>query len=115
VLVYAHRLHLISLFVFRASGLYWPARDGSALTTQERGFNVVMWRQSSLGYVLVPDLVSDVERRELASLAAKLLSMPGRGARSKARLTTDATQRRIRMSKTPTLKEPAGDDRRHSE
>ena len=75
-LVYAHRLHLISLFAFRASGLYWPATDGSALTTQERGFNVVMWRQSSLGYVLVPDLVSDVERRELASLAAKLLSMP---------------------------------------
>jgi len=72
VLVYAHRLHLISLFVFRAGGLYWPARDGSALTTQERGFNVVMWRQSSLGYALV----SDVDRRELAALAAKLLSMP---------------------------------------
>jgi anti-sigma factor RsiW len=72
VLVYAHRLHLISLFVFRAGGLYWPARDGNALTTQERGFNVVMWRQSSLGYALV----SDVERRELASLAAKLLSTP---------------------------------------
>src|SRR5207249_8521839 len=70
VLVYAHGLHTISLFIFRASGL-WPARDGSALTTQERGFNVVMWRQSSLGYALV----SDVECRELASLAAKLLSM----------------------------------------
>ena len=68
---YVLYIHLISLFVFRASGLYW-ARDGSALTTQERGFNVVMWRQSSLGYALV----SDVECRELASLAAKLLSMP---------------------------------------
>ena len=72
VLVYAHRLHPISLFVFRAGGLRWPAKDGSALTTQERGFNVVMWRQSSLGYALV----SDVDRRQLASLAAKLQSMP---------------------------------------
>jgi anti-sigma factor RsiW len=72
VLVYAHRLHPISLFVFRAGGLHWPAKDGSALTTEERGFNVVMWRQSSLGYALV----SDVDRRELASLAAKLQSMP---------------------------------------
>jgi anti-sigma factor RsiW len=72
VLVYAHRLHPISLFVFRAGGLHWPAKDGSALTTEDRGFNVVMWRQSSLGYALV----SDVGRRELASLAAKLQSMP---------------------------------------
>jgi anti-sigma factor RsiW len=72
VLVYARRLHPISLFVFRAGGLYWPAKDGSALTTEERGFNVVMWRQSSLGYALV----SDVDRREFASLAAKLQSMP---------------------------------------
>ena len=72
VLVYAHRLHPISLFVFRAGGLPWPANDGSAFTTQERGFNVVMWRQSSLGYALV----SDVDRRQLASLAAKLQSMP---------------------------------------
>jgi len=72
VLVYAHRLHPISLFVFRASGLHWPTKDAGVLTTQERGFNVVMWRQSSLGYALV----SDVDRRALASLAAKLQSMP---------------------------------------
>ena len=72
VLVYAHRFHQISLFVFRADGLHWPTKAVGALTTQERGFNVVMWRQSSLGYALV----SDVDRRELASLAAKLRSMP---------------------------------------
>jgi anti-sigma factor RsiW len=72
VLVYAHGLHTISLFVFRAGGLHWPSQDGSAFTTEERGLNVVMWRQSSLGYALV----SDVDRRKLASLAAKLQSIP---------------------------------------
>jgi len=72
VLVYAHGLHTISLFVFRAGGLHWPSQDGSAFTTQERGFNVVMWRQGSLGCALV----SDVDRRKLASLAAQLQSIP---------------------------------------
>src|SRR6266481_5146641 len=71
-LVYAHGLHTISLFVFRAGGLPWPSQDGSAFTTQERGFNVVMWRQGSLGCALV----SDVDRRKLASLAAQLQSIP---------------------------------------
>jgi anti-sigma factor RsiW len=70
VLVYAHRLHPISLFVFRADGLAWPTKDGSALATDERGFHVVMWRQGGLGYALV----SDADRRALASLAAKLQS-----------------------------------------
>ena len=72
VFVYARRLHPISLFIFRADGLQWPTDDGSAFTTQERGFNVVMWRRTELGYALV----SDVDRRELAALAAKLQSVP---------------------------------------
>jgi len=72
VLVYAHGLHTISLFVFRAGGLHWPSKDGSAFRTEERGFNVVMWRQGSLGYALV----SDVDRRKLTSLAAQLQSIP---------------------------------------
>jgi anti-sigma factor RsiW len=72
VFVYAHRLHPISLFVFRADGLRWPAPDGTASRTEERGFNVVMWHRAELGYALV----SDVDRRDLASLVEKLQSMP---------------------------------------
>jgi anti-sigma factor RsiW len=67
VFVYTRRLHPISLFVFRADGLRWPAGDG-AITTDERGFTVVVWRQAALGYALV----SDVDRRELTSFAGKL-------------------------------------------
>jgi hypothetical protein len=55
-----------------ADGLQWPTNDGSAFTTEERGFNVVMWRRTELGYALV----SDAARGELASVAAKLKSVP---------------------------------------
>jgi anti-sigma factor RsiW len=72
VFVYGRRLHPISLFVFHADGLPWPAKDQRALTAEERGFNVVMWRHGTLGYALV----SDVGRRELASLADRLQSRP---------------------------------------
>ena len=72
VFVYARRLHPISLFVFRADGLRWPAKDGSTLSADERGFNVVMWRRGELGYALV----SDVDHRDLASLATRLRATP---------------------------------------
>ena len=65
--VYTRRLHPISLFVFRAEGLHWPAGEGAS-TTGERGFTVVLWRRGALGYALV----SDVDRRELTALATKL-------------------------------------------
>jgi anti-sigma factor RsiW len=65
VLVYGRRRHTISLLVFRADGLALPARP--APRTQ-RGFNVVLWRADDLGYALV----SDVDRAELQTLAAKL-------------------------------------------
>ena len=68
VFVYTRRLHPISLFVFRAEGLRWPASDGAASTTDERGFTVVLWRRGGLGYALV----SDVDRRELSALADRL-------------------------------------------
>src|SRR5437867_10916146 len=61
VLVYAHRLHPISLFVFRSGGLHWPAKDGRALTMEERGLNAIMWRHTSHGDALVPE----VHRRAL--------------------------------------------------
>jgi len=65
---------MLSLIVFRADGLVWPAHDltriGSvdAYATAERGFNVVLWRRGELGYALV----SDVDARELKQLAAKM-------------------------------------------
>lgn len=74
VFVYTRRLHTISLFVFRAEGLSWPARDlepvgkVKAYTKVERGFNVILWRSGELGYALV----SDVDSRELSELAVKL-------------------------------------------
>src|SRR5499426_1346947 len=51
VLVYARRLHPITLVVVRADGLPWPAPDGAGRAdgafhaTADRGFNVVMWRR----------------------------------------------------------------------
>ena len=74
VLVYTRRLHLVSLIVFRAENLAWPAGDlirlGSvqAHVTAERGFNVIAWRRGDLGYALV----SDVDARELRQLAARM-------------------------------------------
>jgi anti-sigma factor RsiW len=76
VLVYARRLHPITLLIFRADGLRWPPRGAAtagvadASTIVERGFNVVMWRRAELGYALV----SDANVAELAQLAAKLAS-----------------------------------------
>jgi len=72
VFVFHRRLHVISLIVFRADGLPWPARapapPGQDHATAERGFNVILWRSGELGYALV----SDVDPPELTRLAAKL-------------------------------------------
>jgi anti-sigma factor RsiW len=76
VLIYARRLHPITLVVFRADGLEWPPRGlapagvADASTTVERGFNVIMWRRGQLGYALV----SDLNASELKDLTAKLIS-----------------------------------------
>jgi len=75
ILVYARRLHPVSLLIFRAEGLAWPARGLTpvggveAYVSAERGFNVVMWRRGGLGYALV----SDVDAGELKGLAVKLI------------------------------------------
>jgi anti-sigma factor RsiW len=72
--VFKHRLHTASLFVFRSEGLGWPLRNDvsvgalPASSTASRGFNVLLWRDGDLGYALV----SDVDRSELARLAAKV-------------------------------------------
>jgi len=71
---YRCRLHVLSLFVFRAEGLTWPIVGSKFLglkgTTfqSSRGFNTLLWRKGDLGYALV----SDIDRRDLDTLGGKL-------------------------------------------
>jgi len=80
VLVYALRQHLVTLLVFRAEGLAWPAEGNAPARGREtsmRGFNVVLWRSGDLGYALV----SDANAKELGELAVRLAAAthgPGR-------------------------------------
>jgi anti-sigma factor RsiW len=72
--VFKRRLHEITLFVFRAEGLSWPAVGlrpiGGARGTLQtsRGFHVLLWNRGDLGYALV----SDVDERDLDALGAKI-------------------------------------------
>jgi anti-sigma factor RsiW len=72
--VFKRRLHTISVFVFRAEGLPWPASGaqpagpGHPEVTTRRGFHVVLFRTEELGYALV----SDVDAAELVRLGAKI-------------------------------------------
>ncbi len=81
--IYGHRLHTITLFVFRADGLPWPPADGEPVGSQrvyvrdDRGFHVLMWRHGDLGYALVSD-TSPTDLRELAGR----LATPGTGSES---------------------------------
>jgi anti-sigma factor RsiW len=74
VFVYRRRLHVISLFVFRADGLLWPSKGVKPLgrvrayAEAARGINTILWRDGDLGYALV----SDVDSSELHTLALKL-------------------------------------------
>ena len=76
--VYKRRLHLITLFVFRAEGLPWPTSGleqvggAKALVTTSHGFHNFMWRDGDLGYALV----SDVDPRDLRILAMRLAPPP---------------------------------------
>ena len=72
VFVYTRRLHPISLIVFRADALSWPAGESDVSAKDERGFAAIVWRRGALGYALV----SDVDGRELTSLAARLRAVP---------------------------------------
>ena len=72
--VFHHKLHTITLFVFRSEGLNFPVRNNvplGALTgtaTALRGFNTLVWKDGDLGYALV----SDVNADELVRLANKV-------------------------------------------
>jgi anti-sigma factor RsiW len=75
--VYKRRLHVITLFVYRADGLPWsPLPTGSSVSlghvhakeVTTRGFHVILWRDGDLGYALV----SDLDQRELEVLGGKI-------------------------------------------
>jgi anti-sigma factor RsiW len=72
---FKRRLHLLTLFVFRADGLPWPTvatdavGDGRGTLRSSRGFHVMLWRRSDLGYALVSD-VGELELRALANRIA---------------------------------------------
>jgi hypothetical protein len=74
VFVDGHRMHTISLFVFRPEEFAWPTRRlrpraGAAPTRRPRGGSPCsLWRAGELGYALV----SDVDPPELFGLAIKL-------------------------------------------
>jgi anti-sigma factor RsiW len=72
--LFKHKLHSISLFVFRSEGLSWPLHGNSSLgalpctTSHLRGFNTLLWKDGDLGYALV----SDVDASELQRLGVKI-------------------------------------------
>ncbi len=71
---FRRHLHAITLLVFPTDGLPWPDRDfvrlGKLSVWEEasRGFSVLLWRDDGLGYALV----SDVNRRDLETLATRI-------------------------------------------
>jgi anti-sigma factor RsiW len=74
VFVFKHRLHVITLFEFRADGLPWPSASKlrlghvPALQTRARGFQVLAFREGDLGYALV----SDVDPATLTQLGTRI-------------------------------------------
>jgi anti-sigma factor RsiW len=72
--IFKHKLHTVTLLVFRADRLDWPTTHlvpvgrVTADVKTDRGFSVVLWRDCELGYCLV----SDVERDTLERLATKV-------------------------------------------
>jgi len=76
VFVFKHRLHVITLFEFRADGLPWGDAGElklgklEARHSQLRGFQVISFRDGDLGYALV----SDVDASALEQLAGRVAS-----------------------------------------
>jgi anti-sigma factor RsiW len=73
-LVFKRRLHLVTLFVFRAEGMPWPAvatvpvGDVRGTLESSRGFHALLWRKGDLGYALV----SDADPKDLKTLADRV-------------------------------------------
>jgi anti-sigma factor RsiW len=60
--IFTRRLHTITLFVFRADGLTFPAHGAR----ETRGFHVMLWKSGDLGYALTSD-VAEADLRDLAN------------------------------------------------
>jgi len=73
--VFKRRLHVMTLFVFRAEGLPWPRGSNqtigkkSASFASSRGFGTLLYREGDLGYALV----SDADTPTLLRLGTKLV------------------------------------------
>ncbi len=73
--VFKHRLHVMTLFVFRAEGLPWPHTWNQTLGKKNasyassRGFGTLLFREGDLGYALV----SDADMPTLLRLGTKLV------------------------------------------
>lgn len=66
---FKHRLHRITLLVFKADGLAaLPNASHGRVRLRSRGFDVVLWKQGELGYALVADMAGP----ELEQLASKI-------------------------------------------
>lgn len=71
---FRHRLHRITLLVFRADGLTDlpsdkpEARQAPGVRVRLRGFDALLWRHEDLGYALVSDMTGS----ELERLASKI-------------------------------------------
>jgi len=78
VFVFKHRLHVMTLFVFRADGLSWPYGSNKALGrlsatfARSRGFNALIYRDGDLGYALV----SDASEATLTQLGERIVHKP---------------------------------------
>lgn len=75
VISYAVRRHRVTLLVFPAAGLAWPAPDLSlggvpGKILSRRGYRVALWRQGELFYALVSDLGAEDGEKVAAELAA---------------------------------------------
>jgi anti-sigma factor RsiW len=73
--VFKRRLHVMTLFVFRAEGLPWPRTTNQTLGKKgasfasSRGFGTLLFREGDLGYALV----SDADTATLLRLGTKLV------------------------------------------
>ncbi|HTQ05339.1 MAG TPA: hypothetical protein VMI54_15860, partial [Polyangiaceae bacterium] len=72
--VFKRKLHVMTLFVFRADGLPWPRGTPQNLGktkasyASSRGFGTLLFRQGDLGYALV----SDADTATLLRLGTKI-------------------------------------------
>jgi anti-sigma factor RsiW len=72
--VFKRRLHVVTVFVFRADGLAWPAPTEAigrvrATASSSRGFHALLFRDGDLGYAVV----SDVDAQDVRALALRIV------------------------------------------